>query len=113
MNSFKSSSLKEIASRSIACGKRLDSRESLEMRPLEILPSSVSPSLLAKLGNTQVLCNVRASVTEPHPIRQNEGFLVFKVNLDILKGVSGLRKTSKQLSNDYAEILEKTIRDSK
>jgi exosome complex RNA-binding protein Rrp42 (RNase PH superfamily) len=83
------------------------------MRLLEILPSSVSPSVLVKLGNTHVLCNIRASVTEPHPVRQNEGFLIFKVNLDILRGMSGLKKTSKQLSNEFAEILEKTIRDSK
>lgn len=108
-----SSSLQEITTRSIACGNRLDARKALEMRALEVFPSSVSPSLLARLGDTHVLCNIRASITEPHPIRQNEGFLFFKVNLDILKGRPGLKKTSKMLSSDYSEILQKTIRDSK
>ena len=73
----------------------------------------MSPSVLAKLGDTHVLCKVSSAVCEPHPVRKNEGFLLFKVNLDILKGRAGLKKTCQQFAQEYTEILEQSIRDSK
>ena len=113
MRTMVSSSNEEIVRRSMTSGKRTDSRGPLEMRSLGLYPSKTSDTLVARLGGTEVLCNIRAAVTEPHPIRQNEGFLLFKVDLSVLSGSAFLSKSIKMISNETSEILERTIKDSK
>lgn len=108
-----SNSVKEIVQRAVENSKRVDGRKALEMRQLEINPSKNGRTVIARLGATEVLCTIRAAVTEPHPTRQNEGKLVFKTDLGVLKNSPYLNKSLKQLTNRIANLLDRTIKKSK
>lgn len=56
-------------------GKRLDGRTLDERRKIEIQFGHDYGNCLVTLGNTRVLANVTATVTEPNPSRPCEGIL--------------------------------------
>ena len=108
-----SSSVRDVVKRAMASGSRSDGRKALDMRQLEVSPSENGRSVVVKLGKTQVLCTIRAAVTEPHPARQNEGKLEFKTDLSVMSHSPWLAKSLKQVSNRAAHLLDRTIKRSK
>ena len=97
----------------IYSGNRLDGRNPLEMRQLELFPSLKNNSLIAKLGKTEVLCTIKTAVVEPNVLRQNEGNLEFKIDLSILRNSHFTKKNIWGYSNEISEILENSIIKSK
>jgi exosome complex RNA-binding protein Rrp42 (RNase PH superfamily) len=108
-----SSSNEHLSKIAISSGSRLDQRSPLQMRQLELLPSSEDNCLIAKLGKTEVLCSIRTAVKEPHVMKQNEGSLDFKIDLSILKDSQYKKKSVMNLSNEISEILKNSIIKSK
>lgn len=108
-----SNSVRDVVKRAMASGNRSDGRKALDMRQLEVSPSENGRSVVVKLGKTQVLCTIRAAVTEPHPARQNEGKLEFKTDLSVMSHSPWLAKSLKQVSNRTAHLLDRTIKRSK
>uniref|UniRef100_A0A182JYU8 Ribosomal RNA-processing protein 43 n=1 Tax=Anopheles christyi TaxID=43041 RepID=A0A182JYU8_9DIPT len=63
---------------------RPDGRELEELRPLAIsfdVIKSANGSAIVKVGNTTIVCGIKAELTAPNPLEPQQGFLVPNVDL--------------------------------
>jgi len=93
--------------------KRLDSREFLKFRPIEIHFGSDYGCCTVSIGETKVVAQVSCDITEPRAVRPNEGMLF--VNVDIPELVSPLEDTGLQINSGVRinRLIEKCIKESR
>lgn len=112
---FLSNIEKESICSYISKGKRLDGRNLLEMRRLELSPNCIEKaegSCIAKLGKTSVLAGVKVSVGPPYPDTPNQG--AFVINMETLPIASPSFELGppNELGIEYARVVDRSIRSS-
>ena len=112
MNDFISNSKKTLITSAVYSGEREDGRDLFSFRNIQIQFSSDLNSAEVNLGKTKVVCNLEATITEPRPDKQNEGFLVIRVDMSALQSTFTHRQVWER-SEEVSKVLEKTIKGSK
>ncbi len=106
---------KDIVSRLLDKGERLDGRKFGEYRPIEVYKGVISTaegSGLAKIGDTMVLVAAKFDVATPFPDRPTEG--VFIMNSELLPLASPTFETGppREESIELARTVDRAIRSS-
>ncbi|MDJ0273000.1 MAG: exosome complex protein Rrp42 [Candidatus Caldarchaeum sp.] len=97
-------------------GKRIDEREPLQYRKIEISTGVVEKangSALVSLGKTKILTGIKVEVGTPYPDRPNEG--VFTVNAELLPLASKTFEPGPpdERAIELSRIVDRVIRESK
>ncbi len=99
----------------LVAGKRLDNRQLLDYRPLDIkrdVMKSADGSAWVKLGNTEVIAGVKFAVGTPYPDSPDEGSFV--LNLE-MSGIASADIDTGPPSIDameYGRVVDRVIRSS-
>jgi exosome complex component RRP45 len=112
MNDFISNAKKALITSAVYAGEREDGRDLFSFRNIQIQFSTDFCSAEVNLGKTKVVCRLEATITEPRPDKQSEGFLVIRVDLSALQSVYTHRQV-REKSEEVSKVLEKTIKGSK
>ena len=113
MNQFISSDKQEIIKEGIISGNRIDGRSLLDSRDLRILYNDQLNGVEISLGNTKVFGKITANITEPRPDKQNQGFLVFRVDLGLLNSYNSDSGYIRNLNDEIVKVIENSIKGSK
>ena len=105
---------KEFLRLSLNEGNRLDGRNLIDHRVIEVFFGLVPGEVELHLGQTIIFTKITSEITEPKPERPNEGFLRFHIDLNILNDDPQNKKYSvKEYSNEISKIIERAIKGSK
>ena len=110
-----SKSTKEFLKSTLVKGLREDGRGLLELRALQIIFNFENDGVEVCNGDTRVYAKIKSEIVEPKSERPNEGFLTFRLNLQIL-GESTQDKTNSKASlfaTEVEKMLERSIKGSK
>eukprot|EP01016_Furgasonia_blochmanni_P042452 TRINITY_DN5640_c0_g1_i14.p1 TRINITY_DN5640_c0_g1~~TRINITY_DN5640_c0_g1_i14.p1 ORF type:complete len:506 (-),score=90.52 TRINITY_DN5640_c0_g1_i14:1208-2686(-) len=106
---------KDFILKALRQGLRLDGRELLDQRKIDVVFGLESGQVELSLGNTMVYAKVSAKITEPRKERPNEGFIRFNVDLSILnfsQQANSIYKANKY-ATEINKLLERIIKGSK
>ncbi|MCR8433044.1 MAG: exosome complex protein Rrp42 [Crenarchaeota archaeon] len=112
---FLSNIEKESIFSHISRGKRLDGRDLLEMRKLELIPNCIEKaegSCIAKLGKTSVLAGIKISVGPPYPDTPNQGAFVVNMETMPIASPSFELGPPNEIGIEYARVVDRSIRSS-
>lgn len=112
MNEFLSNAKQRLLRKAIQSGIRADSREIFSFRNLKIMFNKDNENVEVTLGETKVTSHIEVSITEPRIDRQGEGFINFKVDLNVLQSTYSFKQI-KERNDEIVKILDKTIRGSR
>lgn len=103
--------LREVARR----GKRLDGRQSEQMRKIEIetnLITSAEGSARVRLGDTEVLCGIKMEMGEPYSDTPDEGVLMVGAELVPLASPEFESGRPGEEAVELARVVDRAIRES-
>ena len=110
---FISRSREELIKDGFKTGVREDERELLESRNLDISYNDKRDGVEIALGKTKVFGKLSAAIVEPRPDKQNQGFLVTRIDLSPLTAQTKDSKALRCLKDEITKVCENTIKGSR
>ena len=114
MSFFLSSNENDFVLKALKAGQRMDGRNLIDNRVINVKFGKEHGELEMSLGQTIILTKISAEIISPKEERPSEGFLKFKVDLSILNEDKQNKAFSpKEYSNEISKLLERVLKGSK
>ncbi|KAI8818353.1 ribosomal protein S5 domain 2-type protein [Fimicolochytrium jonesii] len=114
-DTFKKIHPTEYHRRFLSQGVRADGRELLRFRKAIVTVGVISTahgSAMVRLGDTTVICGVKAEVTEPKPAAPKHGFLVPNVDLPPICSPNSRPGPPSELAQTVSEYIDQVVKGS-
>ncbi len=106
---------KEFISSFLSKGKRIDGREFLEYRPIEVEANVVETaegSALVRLGTTQIIAGLKVDIVEPFPQEPNSAVLITNAELLPLASENFEPGPPDERTIEFARVVDRGIRSA-
>lgn len=100
----------------LAKGKRVDSRDFMEVRPIEILPNVIKKaegSAMVKWGKTVILAGVKTTLGTPFPDTPNDGVITVNIEISPISSPAHESGPPGPEAVEIARVVDRGIRESK
>ena len=100
----------------LAKGKRVDSRDFMEVRPLEIIPNVIKKaegSAMVKWGKTVILAGVKTTLGTPFPDTPNDGVITVNIEISPISSPAHESGPPGPEAVEIARVVDRGIRESK
>lgn len=100
----------------LAKGKRVDSRDFMEARPIEILPNVIKKaegSAMVKWGKTVILAGVKTTLGTPFPDTPNDGVITVNIEISPISSPAHESGPPGPEAVEIARVVDRGIREGK
>ena len=100
----------------LAKGKRVDSRDFMEARPIEIRPNVIKKaegSAMVKWGKTVILAGVKTTLGTPFPDTPNDGVITVNIEISPISSPAHESGPPGPEAVEIARVVDRGIRESK